>query len=106
MFKNFLFLMTTIFIFSACGEEPKSAEQVVEEKATDQIFGEELTSNDALTFTDLLNKMDQLDSMETKVTGTVESVCKKKGCWVNIVSDDGREMLKIKNMVIHFPGNT
>ena len=104
MFKNFLFLMTTILIFSACGEEPKSAEQVVEEKATDQIFGEELTSNDALTFTDLLNKMDQLDSMETKVTGTVESVCKKKGCWVNIVSDDGREMfVKFKDYGFFLP---
>ncbi|MFK8010271.1 MAG: DUF4920 domain-containing protein [Saprospiraceae bacterium] len=104
MFKNFLFVITTILIFAACGDEPKSATQVAEEKATDQIFGEKINADDALTFTDLLNKMDQLDSMETKVTGTVESVCKKKGCWVNIVSDDGREMfVKFKDYGFFLP---
>lgn len=104
MFKNFLFVITTILIFAACGDAPKSAEQVAEEKATDQIFGEKITADNALTFTDLLNKMDQLDSMETKVTGTVESVCKKKGCWVNIVSDDGREMfVKFKDYGFFLP---
>ena len=104
MFKNFLFVLTTILIFAACGDAPKSLEEVAYEKATDQIFGEEITSDNALTFTDLLNKMDQLDSIETKVTGTVESVCKKKGCWVNIVSDDGREMfVKFKDYGFFLP---
>ena len=104
MFKNFLFIISIILIFAACGDETKSPEQVAVEKATDQIFGEKINADDALTFTDLLNKMDQLDSMETKVTGTVESVCKKKGCWVNIVSDDGREMfVKFKDYGFFLP---
>lgn len=104
MLKNFLFVLTTILIFAACGEAPKSPEQVAHEKASDQIFGEKINADNALTFTALLNKMDQLDSMETKVTGTVESVCKKKGCWVNIVSDDGREMfVKFKDYGFFLP---
>ena len=45
MFKNFLFVMTTILIFAACGDTPKSAEQVAKEKASDQIFGEKITSD-------------------------------------------------------------
>jgi len=95
--------MTTILFLTACGET-KTAEQVAEEKATNQIFGEKITADDALTFNQLLTKMDQLDSMETKVTGTVESVCKKKGCWVNIVSEDGREMfVKFKDYGFFLP---
>jgi hypothetical protein len=104
MFNNFLLLMTTILFLAACGDATKTAEQVADEKATDQLFGEKITADDALTFTDLLSKMDQLDSIETKVTGTVESVCKKKGCWVNIVSDDGREMfVKFKDYGFFLP---
>ncbi len=104
MFKNFLLLMTTILILTACGDANKSAEQVAEEKATDQIFGEKITPDNALTFNELLIKMDQLDSIDTKVTGTVESVCQSKGCWVNIVSDDGREMfVKFKDYGFFLP---
>ena len=104
MFKNFLLVITTILIIAACGDATKTAEQVAEEKATDQVFGAKITTDDALTFNELLTKMDALDSMETKVTGTVESVCKKKGCWVNIVSDDGREMfVKFKDYGFFLP---
>lgn len=103
MLKNFL-LLTTILFLAACGDATKTAEQVAEEKAMDQIFGEEITAENALTFNELLTKMDQLDSMETKVTGTVESVCKSKGCWVNIVSEDGREMfVKFKDYGFFLP---
>ena len=106
--KNIFLALISIFILTACGNtqtsnstESSNAEATI---ASNQFFGEKITSDAALTFDDLLMKMDQLDSMETKVTGTVESVCKKKGCWVNIVSDDGREMfVKFKDYGFFLP---
>ena len=80
---------------------PKPTETSVD---GNEFYGKKITTVDALTFNQLLAKMDQSDSLETKVTGTVESVCKKKGCWVNIVSEDGREMfVKFKDYGFFLP---
>jgi len=32
------------------------------------------------------------EKLETKVTGTVESVCQAKGCWMKVVTADGQTM--------------
>lgn len=107
MLKNLLMVLVTVFIFAACNSQEKPATTTTDEQttvATDQLFGEKITTNDALTFNELLTQMDQSDSLQTKVKGTVESVCKKKGCWVNIVSEDGREMfVKFKDYGFFLP---
>ena len=36
------------------------------------------------------------DTMEAIVTGKVESVCQAKGCWMNIVSEDGKKEMFVK----------
>ena len=103
--KNVFFALIMILIIAACGNNQASnTADATATTATDQFYGEKITPDAALTFNELLNKMDQADSLETKVTGTVESVCKKKGCWVNIVSDDGREMfVKFKDYGFFLP---
>ena len=61
-----------------------------------QYFGAKITANNALAFEDLVTKMSTIDSLKTKVTGTVEAVCKKKGCWMNIVAEDTGEEMFVK----------
>ncbi|MEM6963744.1 MAG: DUF4920 domain-containing protein [Bacteroidota bacterium] len=108
MLKNILAVLATILLLTACNSQQKpAADNTADEKVTttsNQLFGEKIDADGALTFNELLTKMDQSNSMQTKVRGTVESVCKKKGCWVNIVSEDGREMfVKFKDYGFFLP---
>jgi len=104
--KNVFFALTIILTIAACSNNKTTNTGITTAATSNEFFGEKISTADALTFNQLLNKMDQADSLETKVIGTVESVCKKKGCWVNIVSDDGREMfVKFKDYGFFLPLN-
>jgi hypothetical protein len=54
--------------------------------------GEKITETGAISTAALVQKMQRTDSLETKVTGTVESVCKMKGCWMKVNLPDGQTM--------------
>mgnify|MGYP004417249464 FL=1 len=54
-----------------------------------QHFGEMISDVGAISFSELVTKMDQSDEVEAVVTGNVGSVCQAKGCWMNIVDSDG-----------------
>jgi hypothetical protein len=43
-----------------------------------------------------LTSMEGIDEMDGVVTGKVESVCKKKGCWMNVSSEDGTKSMFVK----------
>ena len=49
-----------------------------------------------MPFKELLLKISDTDSLQTKVIGTVESVCQVKGCWMNIVMPDTGEEMFVK----------
>ncbi|MEM9888130.1 MAG: DUF4920 domain-containing protein [Bacteroidota bacterium] len=59
-------------------------------------FGARMTAEDAIPFADLMQKMEDVDSMQVKVRGTVEAVCQKKGCWMNIVSTETDKQMFVK----------
>ena len=61
--------------------------QKTNETATVQKFGAPITAKNAITYDELVKKMEKADSLNTKVTGTVSAVCQKKGCWMTMVSD-------------------
>lgn len=67
------------------------------DKGEMQSFGEKITPDGALSYDDFLKQMAVSDSLETKVVGTVASVCQMKGCWMNIVStQDGSPEMFVK----------
>ena len=96
--KKLLFgcLIATFFI--ACGQQTDPATEAANANTEDpnQYFGAKITADNAMTFNQLLTKMESSDSVQTKVVGTVESVCKKKGCWMNIVSNDTDKEMFVK----------
>ncbi len=61
--------------------------------AAQQQFGEPIDSEGAIEYETLLEKMEGQDSLEVKVAGTVDAVCKMKGCWMNIASSDPADPL-------------
>lgn len=58
------------------------------------IFGEKITSKDAISQQEMLAKYKKLnieDTIEVKFISKVNSVCQKKGCWARLVLDDKLE---------------
>ncbi|MEM1319154.1 MAG: DUF4920 domain-containing protein [Bacteroidota bacterium] len=113
MFKKISFFALLIALFSACGGE--TAQQTTKQEDGDtatsmtvehQKFGEAITADGAIGMDGLLTKLETSDSVATKFTGTVESVCQKKGCWMNIVADNpeqGEVFVKFKDYGFFMP---
>jgi hypothetical protein len=59
---------------------------------TDNHFGKEITESKAIQATTLPAKMGDKTEMNAKVSGTVESVCQVKGCWMKVKLDNGETM--------------
>lgn len=92
--RNILF-----FLFIACLMACSSTKV-----SEDGFYGESFKAKKYMEFTDLAQKMNSVDSLNTSVKGKVESVCLKKGCWMNIVSDNGDEMfVKFKDYGFFMP---
>ena len=71
-------------------EETNAIEEVVVEY---QYFGDStMTAEDAIPSTELLAYMGDADEMDVKVSGTINEVCQKKGCWMNVKLDDEQTM--------------
>lgn len=82
--KNILFLLLVVAQV-ACAQ---SKEVGVSEDGTH--FGEIMTAEGAISYDDLLVQLETQKEIENvKVMGKVEGVCQAKGCWMNIVSDQG-----------------
>ncbi|QMW04352.1 DUF4920 domain-containing protein [Spirosoma foliorum] len=54
--------------------------------------GKKITEKGAIPATQLAAKMTDKTEMPAKVEGTVESVCKVKGCWMKVKTGDGQTM--------------
>lgn len=55
-------------------------------------FGKEINDKKAIEAKVLPKKMAGKEELATKVTGTVESVCQVKGCWMKVKMDNGETM--------------
>lgn len=55
-------------------------------------FGKKIDDKKAIEASVLPAKMGSEETMNAKVTGTVESVCQVKGCWMKVKMDNGETM--------------
>ena len=55
-------------------------------------FGKKISEKSAIEASQLPAQMGDKETMNTKVTGTVESVCQAKGCWMKVKMDNGETM--------------
>jgi len=61
--------------------------------AQEEVFvGKKITDKDAIAAIKLPEKMGGKPAMVAKVAGTVESVCKAKGCWMKVKTQNGETM--------------
>jgi Domain of unknown function (DUF4920) len=55
-------------------------------------FGKKIKDKKAVNVTELPAKMGSQPQVAARVSGTVESVCQAKGCWMKINMDNGQTM--------------
>ena len=101
MKKNLFFALLTISLMWACGSNQTT---VAGQETEGMTFGEAISADGAIPLADMVSQLASKDTVFTKVAGTVESVCKKKGCWMNIVNDNGDEVfVKFKDYGFFMP---
>ncbi|QTN40020.1 DUF4920 domain-containing protein [Cryomorphaceae bacterium] len=87
--------------FYACGsasteeaaETEVTADEVVAEEVEVEAYGEEISTEGAVEASELIAMLDGQDSVQVKVKGTINEVCQKKGCWMNVAMGEEEEML-------------
>ncbi len=55
-------------------------------------FGKKIEDTNTIPAEQLATTMGDKPSLNTKITGTVESVCQVKGCWMKVLTADGQTM--------------
>ncbi|MEE9350287.1 MAG: DUF4920 domain-containing protein [Flavobacteriaceae bacterium] len=91
-------LLITIITLSSC------------EKVEYTSFGDQITADNHLSKTDMLNKFKGLkkgDTIDVKFASSINRVCKKKGCWMRLDLDNGEESLvRFKDYGFFMPLNS
>ena len=80
-------MLGLVALATSCGQAQTQGEKAAQAAAPAQL-GAPITADNAITYEALLEKMAAVDSMPAKVSGKVNAVCQKKGCWMTLVSDD------------------
>lgn len=68
-----------------------------------QIFGAGVTVVEATPIASLLADPDAYLDQTVRVEGTVLDVCPRKGCWMEVGSDESSIQIKVEDDVIVFP---
>ena len=105
-FLRFALILAMGGMLMNCNSSKTAQEEITEAEPGDQTevtkeddgkhFGAKITEAGAISYDELLTKMQQSDSMAVKVVGTVESVCQAKGCWMNIQANEGQPEMFVK----------
>lgn len=97
MKKTILGLLSIALIAFSCDKAAENTESTEEVSTGSQNFGAEITEEGAMPIGDLLASMEGKDSLNVKVIGTIDEVCQKKGCWMDVAMDDeGENFLFVK----------
>lgn len=79
---NYLFaLVLSLFIFACKSAVPTA------QTDTGTYYGEEFTVAETSSVQKAISGLATSDTLAIQLSGVVESVCKKKGCWTNIASE-------------------
>lgn len=97
MKKLLLLSIVGTALLTSCGN--KTPENATAEKApavavdtTLMFFGDTITQDLAVPVEQLAEKLKGKDSLKIKVTGVIDEVCQKKGCWMNINIGNNQSM--------------
>ena len=113
------YLLIATVCLAACTPRANTAEEKIDamHDAAEEItlpatpdgmrsFGAQIDADGAIPVDQLPARMGDREEMTVKITGTIEDVCQKKGCWMNVYTP-GREdepiFVKFKDYAFFMP---
>ena len=92
--KSILFSIVGLFIIISCQSQTEGVPSAIEGYIN---YGATVNNvDDVLSVEEAITKVVADEEVKVKVTGVVESVCKKKGCWMNVNSEDASASLFVR----------
>jgi hypothetical protein len=91
-----------IIALMSCNKSLQTADttksnQTVTAQKDGKTFGEKITAKGSMPYDALLSKMGTADKLDNvKVSGTVQTVCQAKGCWMKIASEKGAPSMHVQ----------
>lgn len=89
-------------LITGCGGDTQEAESHdVDDHELGEVtefiyYGEEIEEEGGISVDELMNKMEEEDEVKTKVRGEIEEVCQKRGCWITLPFDDGKDNMRVR----------
>jgi len=103
MKKIVLFTFVSTLLLSSCGNH-EEAKEVASVDTTLMYFGDSITMDGAIAADQLMGQLAGKDSLQVKLTTTIEEVCQKKGCWMNLAIGNEKTMrVKFKDYAFFMP---
>lgn len=99
-------IVATFILFSCTTEQQKETNKEVtnQQEVNYTYFGDTITTDGAIDATQLIARLEGKDSVFVKVTGSIEEVCQKKGCWMNINLGNNQSMkVRFKDYAFFVP---
>lgn len=107
--KKIIIILSVVFIAFSCDQNAENSETTTEVVATEELkesqnFGATITEEGAIPAGDLITVLEGKDSVVVKIKGTIEDVCQKKGCWMNVdMNEEYSVFVKFKDYEFFVP---
>lgn len=75
------YILLVILLVSCAPSEPA---------VTWEVFGAEITADQAIPVSDVIDQFSMDHEVPFKISGTLHQVCAEKGCWSKLQTEDGR----------------
>lgn len=100
--KKILVAASIAVVFASCGgagnktapaaDSSQVAPSADTSSASALYFGDKITDEGAISITDLKTQMGDKKEMKVKLSGTIEAVCQKKGCWMELTNAEAEPL--------------
>lgn len=102
--KNVFILLVSIVLLVGCKEVKKTEKN---QETPYLSFGEKITEDNSISKEEMAKKFNNLkegDTIAVKFASNVNSVCKKKGCWMKLdLGNDKESMVRFKDYGFFVP---
>lgn len=107
--KKIIVVFSVLALLVGCKNEKTEEKPVVETQEIAmnyQTFGDEITPQDVLTESEMIEKYNNLksgDTINVKFATQVKEVCQKKGCWMKVDMGEEEAMVRFKDYGFFMP---